>query len=38
MWSMELGDYSEDRLDQVLIEAESEIASWRAVNGPRESG
>jgi hypothetical protein len=28
---MELGEYSEDQLDRILIEAESEIGSWRAV-------
>jgi hypothetical protein len=28
---MELGEYSEDRLDQLLVRAESEIGQWRAV-------
>ena len=28
---MELGSYSEDRLDQLIVRAESEIASWRLV-------
>ena len=28
---MELGSYSEDRLDQLLIRAESEIGTWRTV-------
>jgi Domain of unknown function (DUF222) len=28
---MELGSYSEDRLDQLLVRAESEIGSWRLV-------
>jgi hypothetical protein len=28
---MELGDYSEDGLDQLLVRAEAEIGSWRAV-------
>lgn len=28
---MELGSYSEDRLDQLLVRAESEIGTWRAV-------
>jgi hypothetical protein len=28
---MELGSYSEDQLDQLLVRAESEIGSWRAV-------
>ena len=28
---MELGSYSEDQLDQLLIRAESEIGVWRAV-------
>jgi hypothetical protein len=28
---MELGSYSEDQLDQLLIQAESEIGVWRTV-------
>jgi HNH endonuclease/Domain of unknown function (DUF222) len=28
---MELGEYSEDRLDQLLVQAESEVGQWRAV-------
>jgi hypothetical protein len=28
---MELGDYSEDQLDQLLIRAELEVGQWRAV-------
>ena len=28
---MELGSCSEDRLDQILVRAEAEIAQWRAV-------
>jgi hypothetical protein len=28
---MELGEYSEDGLDQLLVQAESEIGQWRAV-------
>ncbi|MGH8949482.1 MAG: hypothetical protein ACRDXF_11540, partial [Acidimicrobiia bacterium] len=28
---MELGSYSEDQLDQLLVRAESEIGTWRAV-------
>ena len=29
--TMELGSYSEDQLDQLLIQAESEIGAWRTV-------